>query len=706
MAKIKVPVVALILGTIVLASPFVLFAGGNFQSKISQKISAGSKNIQYGVRESDEQYVDYSEQYSPAQSNEKRININKEKVTKPNARDEAYSLQTINPTPTISPYAIYKVEYKAEIEEDVATVKGNVIFEVFRKGWVQIPLTKSNVGLIDVRVNRGAAFVTMQGTQYYIMVDKPGRYTLDIEFLIKAARERENGPGSFTFESIPAPICQFEFTMPEQNVEIFVDPSIRLEVKREQKKTVAWAVMPNTNTINVRWTKALPKETITPVKLEPKVYVDTATYASIGEGIIRCQTRLNYSILQSEVSNFRIALPTDISVLEVKGNDLRDWKVSQDKDTQHLDVYLNFGIKGNYILDFSYERKISEGSGVAQIPWVKTIGVEREKGYFGIAASTNVELAVNKIEHINLIDVKELPPQILSSTPNPILLAFKYLTHPFSIAIDVTKHEELPVLIAAIDSVEYVSLQTDEGKNLTKAVYQVRNNVKQFIRLSLPKDATLWSVFVAGKPVKPAKDKNASILIPLEKSQLSGEDLTQFPVEIVYLEKTHKMGLVGGWLKLNLPKTDIPISSLIWSVYLPLDYAYFNFGGDVKMVRDRFGSLQKLVSLKRSVQEKYDRFKTSQSANQSQEYFSEQVSPVQMKGVLPIKVEVPEQGRLYRFSKLLVTENESPRLSVSFITVFRPIHGFIRFLIFVTVIFYIVRFIKKNQARKKKNNTA
>ena len=72
--------------------------------------------------------------------------------------------------------------------------------------------------------------------------------------------------------------------------------------------------MPNTQQLTVRWTKALPKETITAVQLEPKVYVDTTTSASFGEGVIRCTTTFNYSILQSEISNMRIVFPKNVCV--------------------------------------------------------------------------------------------------------------------------------------------------------------------------------------------------------------------------------------------------------------------------------------------------------------------------------------------------------------------------------------------------------
>ena len=703
----------LLLGIFVISE--MAFAGGDFKSKIQGKINS-SRNIQYNLdslgSQSIVQEAGWAQgQYEPyyTQPGKKQVSVQDvNQFVAPGQMANVPALAAAREkddtaaSPIVSSYAVYKTDYKAEIEEDVVTVKGSVTFEVFRKGWAKIPLMRTDVGLIDASVNRGISFVTMQGGRYYLMIDRPGRYNLDVEFLIKAKRERENGPGNFNLEVIPAPISQFEMVMPEDEVEIFIEPSIKTELKRESKKTVAWAVMPNTNTISVRWTKALPKETIVPVKLEPKVYADTTTYAAIGEGVIRCQSQITYSILQSEVPTFRIGVPDDVTVLGVQGNDLRDWKTSQDKGIQYVDVYLNFGVKGNYVLSLNYERKIAEGASVVEIPWVRTTGVEREKGYFGIAAATNVELAVNKSDKVHLIDVRELPTNIWSSTNSPILLAFKYLNHPFNISIDVTKHEELPVLVAAIDSVQFITLQTDEGKSLTKAVYQVRNNVKQFLRLDLPKGATIWSVFVAGKPVKPAKDnKNDSVLIPLEKSQLSGENLAQFPVEIVYLDKTTKMKFLGS-LKLHLPKTDLPISSLSWMVYLPMEYGYFNFGGDVKesrlpFERSRFSGVAKMREMADSMSR--TQLGMEQKGTWGGDEYSDK-SEQGVRGVLPIKIEVPEEGRLFSFSKLLVTEKESPWLSVWFIYGVKQVQGFIRFIVFCFVLFVVYRIIRR-MFRKK-----
>lgn len=585
-------------------------------------------------------------------------------------------------------YVIYSTNYRAELEEDIATIKGQANFEVFSKGITKIPLVRSDdVGLIEVSVNRGTSFVVDEGNKYYLMVDKPGKYKLDLEFLIKVKREREGGPGQFNFEVMPAPISEFEFAINETQTEVFVEPAIKVETKEDGNKTVAWAIMPKTNNISVRWTKALPKETITAVKLEPKVYSTIYTLASVGEGLLRCQTSINYSILQSEISGLRLSLPDDVNVLEVYGHDLRDWKISKEQNKQFLDVYFKYGIKGNYNLDLTYERNIGEGLVVAQLPAIRTVGVERTQGYIGIASITNVELAVDSSEHATMIDVKELPSVISVRTVNPILLAFKYLNEEYNIQIEVTRHEGIPVLVAAIDSANYITLNTDEGKILTKAIYQVRNNVKQFLRLELPQGAMLWSASVSDSPAKPAKDKNGNILIPLQKSQLQGESLTKFPVEVVYLQKGPKMDLLGS-IKLDLPKADIPTNELYWSVFLPTGFLYYNFGGDAKKIEvvppvSHVGAVllerEKAVAKREALEPQYAQ----------QIYEQRAIDEVSRKGILPIKIDVPQQGKIFRFSKLLVTENESTQLSTKYISLFKGWLGNVVVVVSGVVIVFI-----------------
>ena len=611
------------------------------------------------------------------------------------AMKKEYDDKRLSLPPQPATYAVYSAKYNASLEEDIADIKGEVNFEVFGKGTVRIPIVrKDDVGLIEVSVNRGASFVMAEGSRYMLIVDKPGKYRLDLEYLIKVKREREGGPGQFNLEMMPAPVSEFEFTIAEEKTDIFIEPSIKTETKEEKDKTVAWAIMPMTNNILVRWTKALPKETITHVKLEPKVYSEVDTFVSVGEGILRCSTVVNYSILQSEISAMRIDVPEDVSVLDVRANDLRDWKVSKEQGKQLLDVYLKYGVKGNYNIEFTCEKQIGEGSIVAQLPLIRPLGVERNKGFIGIASVSNVELKADKVEKATSIDVKELPPSIWDRTASPILLAFKYLNDDYDVQMEVTKHEEIPVLIAAIDQANYVTLMTDEGKSLTKVVFQLRNNVKQFLKLRLPADATLWSASVSGVPVKPAKDKEGHVLIPLEKSQLRGQELTQIPVEIVYLEKGPKMGFVGR-LGLDLPKADIPTNEIYWSVFLPKEFNYFGFGGDVKRTEEVgiLGGALQLASAPMVAKSKSGYDYSRQQALEEKTF-----DEVSQKGALPIKIDVPQIGKAYRFSKLLLAEAEGGHLSVSYNAIFKGKLGpFAAIFIVIFVVVFAIGYLRRRK---------
>jgi hypothetical protein len=576
--------------------------------------------------------------------------------------------QTVADAIIANSYAIYSTTYKAVVEEDIVDIKGTIVFEVISKGRTQIPLVDSSgVGLIEVSVNKSGAYVSTRNNKYYLIVEKPGKYKLDLEYLRKVQREREGGPGSFGCQVLPAPISEFEVEINEKDLEVFINNAIKTETEVKDNKTITWAIMPQTNFINVRWSKALPKDEIKPVAMDPKVYSTVNTFASAGEGILKCDSTISYSILQAEISGLKICLPDDVSVLAVNGRDLRDWKVRSEDSKQYLDIYFKFGIKGNYSINIAYEKTIGEGSAVAAIPQLKTIGVERETGFIGVASATNVELKIQKAAGATAIDVKELPSVIWHKTANPILLAFKYLKDSYDIEIEVIRHQDVPVLVATVDVANYITLNTKDGKRLTKALYNVRNNVKQFLRLKLPNDAELWSATVSGKPVKPAKDKAGFILIPLEKSQLAGEDLAQFPVEVVYLQKGAKMG-VTGTIKAQLPEVDIPTSEAFWSMYLPKEYTYYNFGGDLTetgSVAARVsvaGDISAVVDKKLEAGKSWNRQYKSQVA-----YESNALDEIRQKGALPIKVSVPQRGKMLRFTKLLISEDESPLLTIKYV---------------------------------------
>jgi hypothetical protein len=91
-----------------------------------------------------------------------------------------------------------------------------------------------------------------------------------------------------------------------------------------------------------------------------------------------------------------------------------------------------------------------------------------------------------------------------------------------------------------------------------QARYAVRNNSRNFLKLTLPKGTMIWSATMAGKPVRPGEAPDGALLLPLEKSR-AGDDAPVFPVEVVYLSR-QPAWTDKGKATMVLPALDIPIS--------------------------------------------------------------------------------------------------------------------------------------------------
>ena len=121
--------------------------------------------------------------------------------------------------------------------------------------------------------------------------------------------------------------------------------------------------------------------------------------------------------------------------------------------------------------------------------------------------------------------------------------------------------------MANIEEARYRVLLTRDGKSLVESRYAIRNNQRNFVKVSLPPGATLWSATLAGKPARPGSAPDGNLLLPLAKSR-AGEDAPDFALEIVYMlpgaSWTDK-----GRLKLSLPALDLPVSRTGLQVFFP-----------------------------------------------------------------------------------------------------------------------------------------
>lgn len=323
---------------------------------------------------------------------------------------------------------------------------------------------------------------------------------------------------------------------------------------------------------------------ITPERKEGKFDAQVDTLVSLGEVTLKGSATLEIDIKSGSIAELNLILPNTVNVLNVAGPSIRTHNIDTSDGKQTILIEFTQEMQGQFRINIGYEKILADKTSELEVPTISVPAAEVEHGRIAVEALTAVEVRASIADQLSSLDVNELPQQLVLKTSNPILLAYKYVyaEPPYKLVLKMTRHQELDVQVAAIESANYQTLITDDGLAVTTAKFWVRNSRQQFLRLLLPGDSEVWSVFVNNKAEKPAKasdasdDKNA-ILIKMINSS------TGFMVEVVYATTIEKMTTIGR-ISSNLPQPDMVVTRSKWNVYMPAGPNYHGVDTNMNIV--------------------------------------------------------------------------------------------------------------------------
>ena len=314
----------------------------------------------------------------------------------------------------------------------------------------------------------------------------------------------------------------------------------------------------------------------TPDPVVGKFDAQVDTLASLGEVAVTGAASVEIHVKSGRLTALQLELPGDVNLLSLSGPSLRSHKETPSGGGLLLEVAFTQEMEGEFRLELTYEKILSESQGESQVevPTPRVRGAEVEQGRVAVEALSAVEVRPAAAEQLTVLDVAELPQQLLLRTTHPILTAYKYLhAEPRPrLTLGLTRHRPAGVQEAAIDRADYRTLYTRDGLQVTTAEFTVRNSRKQFLKLRLPPGATVWSAFVNGKADKPAvsEDKpgeEPTVLIKIINSTAG------FPVQLVYATQGPAFGSLGR-ARGSLPRPDILVTHSHWDVYVPAEMSY------------------------------------------------------------------------------------------------------------------------------------
>ncbi len=203
------------------------------------------------------------------------------------------------------------------------------------------------------------------------------------------------------------------------------------------------------------------------------------------------------------------------------------------------------------------DRLLTPGSHLAPLPAFEAVAggargtpgpVDFVRHQYAVLQTTNRdELVVEPPVELEALSRQEQQWQALSDLLGTKRLYQAYLVQSGAaeprLGFHLQRHEEVETAGARIDLAQTTIVVDANGAYRAKVELSLDNSSEQFLDVELPEGATLWTVHVAGEPVKPAQAPGSQdarhVLLPVRKTakgdlnylvalKYGGQDATAF----------------------------------------------------------------------------------------------------------------------------------------------------------------------------------
>jgi hypothetical protein len=471
-------------------------------------------------------------------------------------RAKAYRAER-EPEPPPVEATLTRVDYDLHVTStgDLATGQASLTVDVIKDGWVRVAIP-SGLLVREARLDgKEVSLVSSspgQGSgQPSAVLAHAGRAVLMLEVALPV--NSSAGEESLLLPSTASGVTRASVELPRQGVDIRLAGGLLAE-KSETGAGSKWLAYGRGNEpLMFTWRRKLDDHRQT---LPLRARGSLTELTGLGEDATSVYAEVSLDVIQGAAKEARIQLPGKITINQVSGAMVADWEVKNDE----LAVAFLEPVEQGTRFTITGETRTSR-EGKIEIGLMRLLNVEREGGGIAVEVLGAGEIKDQTTQGLEGVDAADLG-ETVGSRQSPSLVAFRFLSPdaaaPRSLAVTVARYDQQAVLMANVEEARYHVLMTNEGKILVQARYAIRNNQRNFLKITLPLGASIWSAVLAGKPVRPGQAPDGSVLLPLEKSH-AGDDAPAFAVEVVYLMRDTAWS-EHGRARLRLPALDLPVS--------------------------------------------------------------------------------------------------------------------------------------------------
>lgn len=593
-------------------------------------------------------------------------------------RAKAYPVEH-DPEPPPTDATLTRVDYDLHVAGDLAAGRASLTVDVLKDGWVRVPVP---AGLLVREARLDGKQVSLvpgaqgkSGTHLSALLSHAGRFELLLDVDVPVASSA--GEESISLPSTESGVTRATVLLPRQGVDLRIGGGLLSEKSETASETKWLAYARGNEALTFTWRRKMEDHH---VELPLRLRGSLTQLTSLAEDSTSIYAEANFEIVQGAAREVRIQLPDKITINQVSGAMVADWEMKNGE----LAVTFLEPVEHNARFVINGEARLPK-DGIIDIPLLRLLNTERDAGGVAVEILGAGEIKDQKAQGLEEADATDLGESV-ANRQSPALVAFRARSGEAgatrSLSVNVARYDQQAVLMANIEEARYQVLMSADGKELVQARYAVRNNQRNFVKVTLPAGAVVWSVLLAGRPVRPGQSPDGSLLLPLEKSR-GGDDAPAFAVEILYLTKAAAWN-EKGQEKLTLPALDLPISRTGLLLYYPplfrvsAEPGTFRTQEYVNPVSAALEPASSAFSYAVGGPKEFDRleqFAKLQSNDEKEkkdatrallDTFKAKSLAGKVTGILPINVAFPAFGPSIFLVSELTSENQSPAAAFNF----------------------------------------
>lgn len=448
-----------------------------------------------------------------------------------------------------------RIDYDLKVEGDLASGEARLTVDVIKDGWVRLAMPPGLIvreAQLDGREVTLVARPTEKGPGAGdLLFSRAGRSVLTLKIVARVATVA--GTEILQLPVSNSAVSRAKVELTRQDIDVRITGGLLLE-HSDSASGSSWIANGRGNEpLTFAWRRREDDQrAIQPLRLRGAV----TELVGLGEDMTQVSAEIQLEVLQGLASEVHVQLPEQFNVNQVSGATVADWDVT----ARDLKVTFIEPVQNTARFTLSGEMRLPR-AGKLDVPLIRLPIAERETGGVAVEVLGAGEIKERQASGLEEAEASDLG-QLISSRQSPSLVAFRLPPaegkSQRTLSLNVARYTPQAVLTANVEEAEYSALLTADGKMLVQSRFAVRNNQRNFLKLNLPSTAELWSASVAGRPIRPGRAADGSLLLPLEKTR-TGEDAAAFVVEVAYLDRAPAW-TDKGRVRLSLVTVDLPIS--------------------------------------------------------------------------------------------------------------------------------------------------